>query len=91
MNRVAAEGDDKRHQNVGFALQILQRRVASSPAAIHESLRRGRERPEARLAEERLLKRGREAQLAPAPVPPAWSEDDEAEIEQPLEKGARRG
>jgi len=80
-DRFAAEGDDKRRQNVGFALQILQRRLASSPAAIHESLRRRRERLEARLAEERLLKRGREAQLATAPVLPAWSEDNEAEIE----------
>jgi hypothetical protein len=57
--RFAAEGDDKRRQNVGFALQILQRRLASSPAAIHESLRRRRERLEARLAGERLMKRGR--------------------------------
>jgi superfamily II DNA or RNA helicase len=80
-DRFAAEGDDKRRQNIGFALQILQRRLASSPAAIHESLRRRRERLEIRLAEERLLKRGREAQLATAPFLPAWSEDDEAEIE----------
>ena len=62
--RFAAEGDDKRRQNVGFALQILQRRLASSPAAIHESLRRRRERLEARLAEERLMKRGQAARLA---------------------------
>jgi hypothetical protein len=43
-----AEGDQRR-QNVGFALQILQRRLASSPAAIHESLRRRCERLERRL------------------------------------------
>ena len=79
--RFAAEGDDKRRQNVGFALQILQRRLASSPAAIHESLRRRRERLEARLAEERLVKRGREAHLTAGPGLPVWSEDDEAEIE----------
>ena len=79
--RFAAEGDDKRRQNVGFALTILQRRLASSPAAIHESLRRRRERLEARLAEERLMKRGREAHLAADPGLPAWSEDDETEIE----------
>ena len=47
--RLAAR-DEKRRRNVGFALQILQRRLASSPAAIHESLRRRRERLEARLA-----------------------------------------
>jgi superfamily II DNA or RNA helicase len=79
--RFAAEGDDKRRQNVGFALQILQRRLASSPAAIHESLRRRRERLEARLAEERLIKRGQQARLSIAPALPAWSEDEEAEIE----------
>jgi hypothetical protein len=44
-------GDDKRRNNVGFALQILQRRLASSPAAIYHSLRRRRERLEARLAD----------------------------------------
>ncbi len=67
MNRAErlAEGDQRR-QNVGFALQILQRRLASSPAAIHESLRRRREKLERRLEEERLLQRGRNARLAAA-------------------------
>jgi superfamily II DNA or RNA helicase len=51
-------GDDKRRNNVGFALQILQRRLASSPAAIFHSLRRRRERLEARLAEEHIIARG---------------------------------
>ena len=77
--RFAAEGDDRRRRNVGFALTILQRRLASSPAAIHESLRRRRERLEARLAEERLARRGREARLADETGPRAWPEDDEAE------------
>ena len=56
MNRAErlAENDQRRN-NVGFALQILQRRLASSPAAIHESLRRRRERLERRLDEERLM------------------------------------
>ena len=79
--RFAAEGDDKRRQNVGFALQILQRRLASSPAAIHESLRRRRERLEARLAEERLMKWGQEAHLAADPGLPARWEDDDTEVE----------
>jgi superfamily II DNA or RNA helicase len=63
MNRVErfAGTDDKRKQNVGFALQALQRRLASSPAAIHESLRRRRERLEKRLTEEQLLARGEQA------------------------------
>jgi superfamily II DNA or RNA helicase len=49
--RFAAE-DDRRRVNVGFALQILQRRLASSPEAIYRSLQRRRERLETRLAEE---------------------------------------
>ena len=60
MNRAErlVQGDDRRRMNVGFALQILQRRLASSPAAIHESLRRRRERLEQRLAETRLVSDG---------------------------------
>lgn len=60
MNRAErfAEGNEQRRINVGFALQILQRRLASSPAAIHESLRRRLERLEKRLAEARLVARG---------------------------------
>ena len=67
MNRAErlAEGDQRR-QNVGFALQILQRRLASSPAAIHESLRRRREKLERRIEEARLLQRGRNARLGAA-------------------------
>ena len=38
-NLNALAGDDKRPNNVGFALQILQCRLASSPAAIYQSLR----------------------------------------------------
>ena len=60
MNRADRIGDDgsRRRNNVGFALQILQRRLASSPAAIHESLKRRLARLEGRLEEEKL---GREA------------------------------
>ena len=42
---------------VGFALTILQRRLASSPEAIYQSLHRRRERLENRLNEEKLGKR----------------------------------
>lgn len=42
---------------VGFALTILQRRLASSPEAIYQSLRRRRERLENRLNEEKLGRR----------------------------------
>ncbi|QDK44631.1 RNA helicase [Bdellovibrio sp. ZAP7] len=56
-NRADALHNDGRKGTVGFALTILQRRLASSPAAIHESLRRRRERLESRLSEIRLLGR----------------------------------
>lgn len=59
MNRVQrfADQDGRKRNNVGFALQILQRRLASSPAAIYQSLRRRRERLEDQLAEARLGKK----------------------------------
>ena len=47
----------ERKNTVGFALTILQRRLASSPEAIYQSLRRRRERLENRLAEELLGQR----------------------------------
>ncbi|HOD00496.1 MAG TPA: helicase-related protein, partial [Myxococcota bacterium] len=50
-NRVERLGSDKRKATVGFALTILQRRLASSPEAIYQSLRRRRERLEDRLVE----------------------------------------
>jgi superfamily II DNA or RNA helicase len=49
--------------NVGFALTSLQRRLASSPEAIYQSLRRRRERLESRLREEEILKRGQDVPL----------------------------
>ncbi len=42
--RMQAEGDKRRGIIVGFALAGLQRRLASSPAAIHQSLKRRQER-----------------------------------------------
>lgn len=49
--------NNERKTTVGFALTILQRRLASSPEAIYQSLRRRRERLEHRLAEEKMGKR----------------------------------
>ena len=62
-DRLAAEGQGRRGNMVGFALTVLQRRLASSPEAIYQSIRRRRERLEKRLREEKLLKRGAEAQV----------------------------
>jgi SNF2 family DNA or RNA helicase len=68
--------EEGRRGTVGFALTILQRRLASSPDAIFHSLRRRRERLESRLREEKLLKRGAEGKIViPAEVPLL---DDEA-------------
>jgi superfamily II DNA or RNA helicase len=55
---------NERKNTVGFALTILQRRLASSPEAIYQSLKRRRERLESRLAEERLGKRAAEYTFA---------------------------
>ena len=57
-NRADALENGKRAGTVGFALTILQRRLASSPEAIYQSLRRRRERLESRLRELEVLKRG---------------------------------
>ncbi len=68
MNRAArmtAEGDAQRGVIVGFALAGLQRRLASSPAAIYHSLRRRRDRLANQAAELRQLA----ATGAPIPVP----------------------
>src|SRR5437016_4312137 len=74
-NRADALQNDKRAGTVGFALTILQRRLASSPEAIYQSLRRRRERLDSRLRELELLQRGGE--IAPAMVPAAPALDAE--------------
>ena len=53
--------DGKRRSSVGFALTALQRRLASSPEAIYQSLKRRRERLERRVREERQGLRGQQA------------------------------
>ncbi len=62
-NRADQLAADGRKGTVGFALTTLQRRLASSPEAIYQSLRRRRERLEKRLREERLLHRGADASV----------------------------
>ncbi len=47
-DRLKAEGEGRRGNTVGFALTVLQRRLASSPQAILRSLERRRARLEAR-------------------------------------------
>ena len=60
-NRAEALENNQRAGAVGFALTLLQRRLASSPEAIYQSLRRRRERLESRLRELELLRRGGQA------------------------------
>ncbi|MCL1791863.1 MAG: SNF2-related protein [Peptococcaceae bacterium] len=83
-NRADNLNSDRR-TTVGFALTILQRRLASSPEAIYQSLRRRRERLENRLAEERLGKRTAEYYL---PEYTDYDDDDmpSAELEDTEER-----
>lgn len=52
-DRLAEQGQGRRGNTVGFALTLLQRRLASSPEAIYQSLSRRRKRLESRVIEER--------------------------------------
>jgi superfamily II DNA or RNA helicase len=97
MNRVQrfADQDGKKKNNVGFALQILQRRLASSPAAIYQSLKRRRERLENELAEARLAKKGVKADFWEPTVTDEmlknieeFGQDEVDEIEEMISTGA---
>ncbi|MBK9119766.1 MAG: DUF3883 domain-containing protein [Phycisphaerales bacterium] len=85
-NRAEALENEGRKGTVGFALTILQRRLASSPAAIYQSLRRRRERLEKRLREEQLLKRGAEAGIDLTVGLPALTADDIDDLEDAPDK-----
>ncbi len=77
-NRAEALANDKRAGTIGFALTVLQRRLASSPEAIYQSLNRRRERLESRLREMELLKRGSEiSTIIPSQLPLLDEEDIE--------------
>lgn len=76
-DRAEALQNDKRAGTVGFALTILQRRLASSPEAIYQSLRRRRERLESRLRELEVLERGGQLPTLAGTGPILESEDVE--------------
>lgn len=80
MNRADRSADSARRNNVGFALQILQRRLASSPAAIHRSLERRRKRLEDRLREERIGRTASGVALEHGTVLPAYDPDELDEV-----------
>lgn len=76
-DRAEALANDKQAGTVGFALTILQRRLASSPEAIYQSLRRRSDRLQKRLREFELLQRGAAAEAIAAAAPALDSEDVE--------------
>ncbi|MFI9598201.1 helicase-related protein [Nonomuraea sp. NPDC052265] len=78
MNR-AARLDDKRRNTVGFALTVLQRRLASSPEAIYQSLVRRAERLKRRRDD---LIQGRGVADEPAPIDLGDWDDDERSAEE---------
>jgi SNF2 family DNA or RNA helicase len=86
--RLRAEGEGRRGLIVGFALAVLQRRLASSPAAIHMSLKRRLARLERTLADTELLRQGEQArvtlpELAGLTIPDVEAiDDDEATAEE---------
>ena len=82
-NRAEALQNDKRAGTVGFALTILQRRLASSPEAIYQSLKRRRERLEKRMREMEVLQRGAPLSVSSVVIPagPMLDADDLEDLE----------
>jgi SNF2 family DNA or RNA helicase len=81
-DRAEALANDKRAGTVGFALTILQRRLASSPEAIYQSLRRRRERLESRLRELEMLHRWGEVAPVLAQSVPAFDAEDVDDLDE---------
>jgi SNF2 family DNA or RNA helicase len=83
--------DKGRKGTVGFALTILQRRLASSPEAIYQSLRRRKERLGS-ASRTRMLHRG--GQVVSESITPTLDEEDIEDIEEApddeLQSGRRR-
>ena len=75
-----------RRGSVGFALTALQRRLASSPEAIYQSLKRRKERLENRLRDEKLGIRGHKALAETLADVPADDDDLNAEEQENLEE-----
>ena len=86
--RLVAEGDKRRGNMVGFALTVLQRRLASSPEAILRSLERRRKRLEKRL-EEAQKQREDALPLAADPAEVDFTDEDfEADIDEASDEEA---
>jgi superfamily II DNA or RNA helicase len=80
-NRAEALQNGKAAGTIGFALTILQRRLASSPEAIYQSLRRRKERLEGRMRELEILQRGGDVAGTLAGQMPAFTAEDEEDLE----------
>ncbi len=83
-NRAEALQSNGRMGTVGFALTILQRRLASSPEAIYQSLKRRRERLERRLREAEMMSRG--ASLPAPPVAHTLPRDEDEGLDDYLDE-----
>ncbi|HUM78320.1 MAG TPA: helicase-related protein, partial [Methanoculleus sp.] len=78
MNKADLIQNNQRRGTVGFALTGLQRRLASSPEAIFQSLKRRRERLARRVEEVKIDARGREVSGTLLDLPgDAWDADEE--------------
>jgi SNF2 family DNA or RNA helicase len=82
----ADELTGSRKGSVGFALTALQRRLASSPEAIYQSLRRRKERLESRLRDEKIGIRGRQILADTLADVPEDDDDLNAEEQENLEE-----
>ena len=95
MNRVQRFTRGDKRNNVSFALQILQRRLASSPAAIYSSLKRRRQRLEEELSNVRPYIPGVPSALNRALVSEEdlgnideYSQDEVGDLEENISAGA---
>ena len=79
MNKADRIENNQRKGTVGFALTGLQRRLASSPEAIYQSLKRRRERLSRRIEEVKLDARGRDVAgtLYDLRADDVWDADEE--------------
>jgi hypothetical protein len=85
-NRADALGNNGRKGTVGFALTTLQRRLASSPEAIYQSLKRRRERLERRLQAARQAKSESSISLELLRYLPQLSNEDLDELDEAPDK-----
>jgi superfamily II DNA or RNA helicase len=78
--------EGSRKGSVGFALTALQRRLASSPEAIFQSLKRRKERLERRIREEKLGIRGQQTLAETVAEVPEDDDDLSADEQENLEE-----